>query len=66
MLSHKSRKFEKKPSKATDAIQQNASLNTFKKQLYKLEEIPECSQLSNPPHKNIGDLIKEKQADKEA
>lgn len=66
MLSYKSRKFEKNQSNATDTSKQNDSLNTFKRQLYKLEEKPECSQLSNQPHKNIGDLIKEKQADKEA
>src|SRR5689334_16623125 len=58
MLSSKSRKFEKNRSQSTDTSKQNDSLNKFKKQLYKLEEKPESSQLPDLPHKTIEDLIK--------
>ncbi len=64
MQRRNSRRLEKIQSKATDTSKQTDSLKKFQKQLYNLGEKLESSQLPNQSHKNIGDLIKEKQEEK--
>lgn len=66
MPRHKPRRIEQTNRKATDTSGKVKPLNVIEQQFKKLEEKPESSQLPDLPHKNIGDLIQEKQGEKAA